>query len=105
MGLDEELKQWEAQIEMWRTLDVWPANGAAFPKSPQGGLWHDCSWVERCDALAAKVRKYEAGFDGIVAYINKTNDDDSVGIPEMYGEIIERLYETFDADPKTGQRR
>ena len=57
------------------------------------------------DAHAAKVRKYEAGFDGIVAYINKTNDDDSVGIPEMYGEIMERLYETFDADPKTGQRR
>jgi hypothetical protein len=57
------------------------------------------------DALAAEVRKYEAGFDGIVAYIARANDDDSVGIPEMYSEIIDRLYHTFDADPKTGQRR
>ena len=105
MGLDEELKQWEAQIEMWRTLDVWPANGAAFPKSPQGGLWHDCSWVERCDALAAKVRKYEAGFDGIVAYRLRVCDDDSIRTLEEYGEVIDRLYDTFEADPKTGVRR
>ena len=57
------------------------------------------------DALAAKVRKYEAGFDGIVAYRLRVCDDDSIRTLEEYGEVIDRLYDTFEADPKTGVRR
>lgn len=44
---DLDVAMWLSEIEMWRTLDVWPANGQPLPTDPQGGLWHDCSWVER----------------------------------------------------------
>jgi hypothetical protein len=61
--------------------------------------------LDALDAERAKVRKYEAGFDGIVAYRLRVCDDDSVRTLEEYGEVIDRLYHTFDADPKTGVRQ
>ena len=57
------------------------------------------------DAHAAKVRKYEAGFDGIMAYVKEATINPDIHTYEIYSEIIDRLYHTFDADPKTGQRR
>ena len=52
---------------------------------------------------AAKVRKYEAAFDGIAAYLSRVNIDSSIGLPEIYGEIIDRLYEAFERRPQDRQ--
>lgn len=53
------------------------------------------------DRLAAKVAKYEACYNDIVAYIERANDDDGIGIPEMYGEVMDRLDVAFDVKAQT----
>jgi hypothetical protein len=48
------------------------------------------------EAARAKLAdKYEQCFRRIMKYIDRANDDDDVGIPEMYSHIVNDLVKTF----------
>lgn len=52
-----DLERWKIEMEHWKKQGYWPANGEPFPTSPQGGLWHDCTWAMRLDALIRRVER------------------------------------------------
>jgi hypothetical protein len=47
------------------------------------------------DALIALVMQYEACYEEIVNYVESANNDDTVGIPEMYEHVMSHLDATF----------
>jgi len=63
----EERDRWASEAEYYKTLGYWPDNGATFPTSPQGGMWHDCSWVDKLAKALAHIREQDVA----IAYLQR----------------------------------